>query len=296
VQFKTSFFTRKRLVATATFIFAAYVCLWIGVLISNRLENNHEKQIIESRQQKFDNLKPEEKAVINAQNYLKSSKGSIKIDQRLFIDYLQRKFDLDGALGVTQTPIQIVENPATYPQEINFLARIVYPDRIVTVPPRNVVDGPTLTNIFSANCDHTPLPKNFWLTMNQNYSAGGYYLAHNALAFAFMKDNGCAIPASDAGLPEKTINGMVKLADDPNTNQDLRYEAIAFLCLSGRTDLIKSSWISEVISQQKEDGSWVDEQYPKDSDHTTVLALWALLEYSHPNTPYEPLIHRPSKQ
>lgn len=290
------FFERKKLLITLSAVFVCYVGLWCSVLIANRIDKTRKEHAAVVQKKKFDEQKPEIKAVTRGQEYLVNNLSTIKPEQRLFVDYLQRKFNLDERLGITKNPILITENPVTYPQEIHFLARIAYPDKLVTIPPRNVVDGPTLTNIYSANCDHMQLPKAFWPTMSQNNEAGGYYLTHNALALAFIKDNGCQIPPTEGDLLSKTVDGMVKIMDDPNTTPDLRYEAIAFLGLSGRSDLINSKWIDQLVSQQKENGSWVDGSDAQNSDHTTTLALWALLEYSHPGTPYEPLIHRPTQQ
>jgi hypothetical protein len=293
---KTSFFTRKYIIRTVVVIIVAYVGVWSYVLVDNHLADRREKHEISKEQALFDNLKPEEKALAKAQNYLKGTINNVQPAQILFLEYLQRRFKLDDSLGVSKTPIPINKNPVIYPQEINFLARIAYPNEIVNEPPKDVIDGIALTNLYSANCDHIAFPNNFWSTMESNYKAGGYYLTHNALAFAFMKDNGCDVPTERSDLLSRTIEGMTVLASDPNTTPDLRYEAIAFLGLSGRGDLIESDWMDKVITEQKEDGSWSNPEDTKNHDHTTVLGMWALLEYSRPNTPHEPLIHRPSGQ
>jgi hypothetical protein len=290
------FFTQKKLIVSVSVVLVCYVAVWAGVLISNKINDDQFKNATKQRTKDFNALKPEERAIRQAQAYIRENLPTFKPEQRLILDYLQRKFNLDDNLSASKSPINIYENPVTYPDEIHFLARIAYPEKLVTTPPKSIVDGMNLTNIYGANCDHMTLPANFWATMNQNYEAGGYYLTHNVLALSFMKDNSCTIPQTEADLLSKTLDGMVKMMDDSNTNADLRYEIIAFLGLSGRSDLINGAWLEDVISSQKEDSSWTDDQHPKETDHTTVLALWALLEYYHPNTPYEPLIHRPTQQ
>lgn len=290
------FFSRRNLMLVTVAVLLVYLLMWTTVLVSREVDRRQEKHAAAVQQKQFDNQSDEQKSIIRAQEYLKSSIGKVGVEQRLLLDYLQRKYDLDKALGAEQNPFPITENPRTYPQEVNFLARISYPNKIVTVPPRSIVDGPALTNIYSANCDHIALPPSFWPTMEQNYQAGGYSLTHVALALAFMRDNSCEVPAARSDLKSKVLAGMVKLADNPATNPDLRYEAIAFLGLSSDFTEINSKWVDAITEAQQENGSWIDASDRQNSDHTTVLALWALLEYSKPNVPYEPLIHRPSQQ
>jgi hypothetical protein len=291
---KQSFFTRKHLLITIWIVFAAYCGIWSYVLIGQEVAKQRREHIVLQEKSKFNSLKSEERAVIKAQEYLEKSLKSVQPEQRLTLDYLQRKFDINETFAAEKSPIVIYKNPLTFPQEIHFLARIAYPNELVNQAPRSAVDGPTLTNIFSANCDHLSLPQNFWSTMEANKKMGGYYLTHTALALAFMKDNSCQIPPKETELLMQTIEGMVNLASSSGTTPDLRYEAVAFLGLNGRSDLIESSWIEKIVAEQEEDGSWLYEEDIKNSDHTTVLALWALLEYMHPNSPYEPIIRRAS--
>jgi hypothetical protein len=290
------FFSRKNLIFVTVAVLLVYCLMWATVLVSREVHHRQIRHAAAVQQKQFDNQSNEQKSIIRAQEYLKSSIGKVGVEQRLMLDYLQRKYDLDESLGAVQSPFQITESPRTYPQEVNFLARISFPDKIVNMPPRSVVDGPALTNIYSANCDHMALPANFWPTMEQNYQAGGYSLTHVALALAFMKDNSCQIPTAHSDLRSKVIAGMAKLASNPATNPDLRYEAIAFLGLSGSADQIESAWTDSITTEQKKEGNWIDSTDPQNSDHTTVLALWALLEYSKPNVPYEPFIHHPAQQ
>lgn len=286
------FFSRRNILPTVAVVILVYALTWALVLTGQKMHDNRVKHAAVVQQKQFDSQSADQKSIIKAQEYLKSYIGRVGIEQRLFLDYLQRKFNLDPSLSATQNPFQVREDPQTYPQEVNFLTRISYPDKIVTVAPRSIVDGPALTNIYSANCDHMALPTNFWPTMEQNYQAGGYSMTHVALALAFMKDNGCQIPPSHADLKPKVIEAMTKLAGTPSTSADLRYEAIAFLGLSDAADHIENKWIEAIATDQKPGGSWVDGNDVQNSDHTTILALWALLEYTHPNMPYEPLIHR----
>lgn len=292
---KSSFFKPKRLLYIAVGVLLAYLLLWVGVLLQNKADHDRQIRLARLRLAQTEKLSKEEQAILKAQRYLNDSITLVTPSDRLFLDYLQRKFGLDTKLGVAGPSFDLSEDPRTYPEEIHFLARIAYPDRLVTVAPKSIPEGAVLTNIYSANCDRMPLPDNYWQTIEQNFKTGGYYLAHDALALAFMKDNGCAVPANESDLPARVIAGMVNLAADSNTKADLRYETIAFLQLSGQRDQVRPEWINQLISEQQDDGSWSEEAKDnKSSDHATLLALWSLLEYSRPDTPNQPLIRRPS--
>lgn len=294
---KTPFFTLKKLLHITAWVLVIYVLIWGGVVVKNMIDHNNRARVVNLRQEQVKGLSREEQAIQRAQEYLVGSINTIGTSERIFLSYLQRKFDLPGTLGTEGPPIDLYEDPRTYPAEIHFLARIAYPDRVVTVPPKyELDDGVKVTNIYSANCDHLALPANYWRTVEQNVAAGGYYLAHVPLAFVLMKDNGCTLIPGAEDINNKALQELVRLADDPKTIADLRYEAVAFLLLSGKNDLVQPRWIDKIISEQREDGGWSKEVGGNKNDpHSTLLALWSLLEYSRPNTPNEPLIRRPTK-
>lgn len=267
----------------------------LGFVIADA-HRRHGENTIKQQKEAFNKLSAEDKAILNAQKYLVDNLGTVAPEQRLILDYLQRKFDLDPKLNVQNTPLIIKADPNNYPLEIHFVERIAYPDKLVTAMPRNVLDPMSWVTVYSANCDHTPLPKDFWPKVRQNYSQGGYEMTHIVLALSFMRDNGCTIPNEAEGIEREVIAAMTRLANDPVTNADLRYESIAFIMLAGGYDSVNNGWIQKILSEQRPDGSWsftLDDG--KSNDHATTLALWAILEYKNPNKPYEPFIRRPDK-
>lgn len=235
-----------------------------------------------------------QKAIYNGDQYLVNAVTSMNVPDRIMLDYIQRRFALSGNLGAEQTPIGFARTGSNYPAEVHFLERIVHPDELVKVPPRNTIDGVALTNIYSANCDHMALPGSFWPSMEAAVNKGGYELTHVLLALRLMKDNNCTLSASADILRDKAIQGSVVLAQQEDTIADLRYEAVAFLFMMERDDLVQPEWMSRMIREQRSDGGWAIKVTDNRSDpHATLLALWALLEYENPDKPYEPLIRRP---
>lgn len=289
---RASFYSRKTLFMIFSIVVVALVVLnltnWV---ISQRPSSTSPNK------DPFVGLSEREQSILKAENYLLDYITQTMPPQRLILDYLQRKYDLNPAIGVSGPPIDLYENPASYPEEIHFLARIVYPDKLVKQQPKGVISDPSIMSIYAANCDHLALPGNYWQIVQKNVSEGGYAMAHATIALAFMRDNGCSIPQEAAEIRATARDGLVELAGDPATVSDLRYETVAFLQLDGRYDLVEPDWIDRIISEQNADGSWgLSLADKKPNDHATVLALWALLEYNYPNKPHEPLIRRPSSQ
>ena len=285
----TSLLSKKNILYLGLGILSAYFILNLVVYVAVHKPKSKPVEKMQSSE-----MTKRQSAIANAEEYLQNSISSIETSQRLILDYLQRKFDLDPKLGAAGTPILIPQNTQTYPLEIHFLERIANPDKFVSVQPRSSLEGISYTNVYAANCDHTPLPSDYWSVVRNSLNAGGYNLTHIALALAFIQDNGCNKPPDIGDIDEKLISGMVAIAKDNTRNMDLRFEATAFLMLSGRYDQVESNWIDTIVATQDKDGSWADKLGQATTDHTTVLALWALLEYEHANKPYEPLIRRPS--
>ena len=95
------------------------------------------------------------------------------------------------------------------------------------------------------------------------------------------------MPPEGEALRQKVTDGIVRILEDPATNIDLRSEAVALLQLSGHKNLVKQEWIMEIVKAQQPEGSWPNLDN-READHTTILALWALLGYTQ-NT-NQPLI------
>lgn len=241
------------------------------------------------------NIQQYEASIKEGLDYLESTANNISPLQWLMIDYLQRKFSLGPELSATQRNIK---PPLNEPDATDFRVyqRIINPDALVESLPTSEISPMRQMLMSAAHCDHIPLPSNFPELLSSNVDDGGYNLTHVAFAFGLMEDNACAInPESDLKIREATTQGLVKLADKKDVSEDLHYEAIAFLLHLGRRDLVKARWINQIASAQQPDGGWtILAQDKTSSDHATVVALWALLEYSRPETPQTPIIRPPS--
>lgn len=292
------FFSRRVLLATFAATFLLYLVGGLALHKSSEyIEQRREEQVLAREKSAFDKLSREERAIIKTQDYMKGSITLAGASERVFFSYLQRKFDLDPVLGATGSPINVNRDPRTYPEHVNYLVRIAYPNEVVRETPRSgeLDSNVKITNIYSANCDHMDLPANFWTVMDESVRMGGYFVSHVALALEMMESNKCVTPPIATSIDNEVALEMRKIVNDPSTVADLRYESIAFLLMRDRRDLVKQEWINQIVSEQREDGTWAQEAGGNKVDfHSTLLALWSLLEYSRPDTSEEPLILRPS--
>jgi hypothetical protein len=237
------------------------------------------------------NTQQYEASISKGLDYLESTANNISPLQWLMIDYLQRKFSLEQQYSAVQREIK---PPSNEPDATDFKVyrRIIEPDSLIKSLPTTDVSPMRQMLMSAAHCDHIPMPSNFYELLKNNINAGGYNLTHVAFALGLMKDNSCPLsPENDLIIREATIQGLVQLADKTDVSEDLRYEAVAFLLHLGRRDLVQPRWLNKITEAQQPDGGWsILAQDKTSSDHATVVALWALLEYSRPETPESPII------
>jgi len=139
------------------------------------------------------------------------------------------------------------------------------------------IDRITATALY---CKEEPLPKTFLNSIHSMANHGGYPLTHATLALLMAKSNGCDI--SELQFQEELNfhnNRLSALLNRVKPESDLGIEAIVMLYLTGnvphhsaRAARIDPKWILRILDSQHTDGSWYQ------NDHTTVLAIWALLE------------------
>lgn len=129
-------------------------------------------------------------------------------------------------------------------------------------------------------CDLYGLPKYFFRAVHSMANRGGYDLTHAMLALVIVRNQRCSY---DREVFRRELTAEIHqlrtlLAENP-VDSDLGIEAVLMLHLSrkspdmaGEPSHVNPVWIERIIAAQSPDGSWYQ------NDHTTVLALWLLLE------------------
>lgn len=250
-----------------------------------------------TKQKPAPSLSKEEQAISRAQNYLLNNFKLIDPNNRLVLDYMYRKFAISEQFSGQKETITYSGKDPQAKLGFDAVKRIAYPKKIVASLGLPADDSSGYMLLAAANCDHIPLPADFSAALQKNIDRGEYDLTHVVLMLSFMQDNGCSMPPDALIMTGQLLNKMSAMIENKQTIPDLRYECIAFLLFMDRADLVQKSWIDQVISEQLTDGGWgARSEDTKATDHSTVLALWALLEYARPNTPNEPLIRHPTTQ
>ena len=119
---------------------------------------------------------------------------------------------------------------------------------------------------------------------------GGYDLSHATLALAWYREQGCEF-AQREGRYDHGMKRMVAELEHHRDVTDLSLNLTAYLLAFGERDAITSQWIARIIRAQRRDGGWPGHGPASGTSHwhATGLALWALLEYAHPEAPPTPM-------
>lgn len=129
-------------------------------------------------------------------------------------------------------------------------------------------------------CDLYRLPSTFFSDLRKMAVSGGYNLTHATLALFMLKSKNCAADEatfrSEVDFQVKRLSHMLKRI---RADTDLGIEAIVMLYMTRQAPHLRDTppaveprWIVQILDAQDADGSW------DQNDHTTVLAIWALLE------------------
>lgn len=139
------------------------------------------------------------------------------------------------------------------------------------------ITGPALA------CDQVALPDGYLGLLQRAVELGGYERTHAVLALQWIREHGCIDEDAAAELSGRWTGELVETVESErvagNGAGDLSIEAMAMLAYSGHIDRIEEGWVDDVLAAQNPDGSWPHGSTTMAaSPHTTVLAVWLLLE------------------
>jgi hypothetical protein len=109
-----------------------------------------------------------------------------------------------------------------------------------------------------------------------------YQVTHAYLAICILRQDFHA--HVDSALHKRVLARMMEIAQPHDWFADINIEAVALLHFGGDAGGLQKPVIGRILAQQKGDGLWEDVpgENRREAVHTTMLALWALLEYRHP--------------
>lgn len=207
-------------------------------------------------------------AINKALANIKSKGSNVLPNMVATLDHLIKTYGID--LNVDKQKKMQIDNVTG-----NDRVFLRFMDESVKAPESQVklMEGIDRITASALYCDCYELPKDFYSEINDMGYKGGYSLTHAVLALKIMEFRKCKIDT--VSFKREMALLIPKLEDliyDKKADSDLGIEALVMLYISGNADKVKPEWIATVIKAQQPNGAWGN------NDHTTVLALWVLLE------------------
>lgn len=272
-------------------------CLLLGILLLTAGAVVWQPRKTDCKKPVSDNNKQfcYKKSVSRGLSYLNNNAGQVSPLQWLIVEYLDRKFNLGPTYSFANRHV-VVPTEEIDAEDFKIFKRIAEPDQLIDKLPYDKAAPIRKMMMAAAHCDHIPLPLGYDQLLEQNLELGGYNMTHVSFSLERMHENRCSLSeGQDKELRESVATKMAELSRKSDINDELRYEAVAFLINMGRRELVTSDVVDKIVAEQQADGGWkISSDKPSSSDHATVLAVWALLEYSQPGAPKVPVIRRPS--
>lgn len=198
-----------------------------------------------------------------------------------FAYMLHRRFRVDDFGDAPEAYEKLVLAPSTKSSPpkgaLRLFRRLLFPDS-----PFDEADVAELQIDFdevtarALHCSASDLPPSFGERLREDALRGGYHLTHVGLALGWMRDNGCTWPV-ERELVDEWVDQMSLVAAGPPG--DLSFEAAAVLRYLGHRERVPATFDEILLENQNPDGGWSVSGEAADSHwHTTILALWALLE------------------
>lgn len=217
--------------------------------------------------------------------YIRERGGKFDASTGLFIGFLSKKFEQANIPKLTDVydSMNIFnEHPSTKLYQRLVRSHSISKEDIEQYRasiPLNRLQYIMLAGMY---CDQVPLTDDFSQKVKQQTDLDGYFLTHAALSIHFTKCLKCPISDELKSIENQQIQLLKQLIETTDI-QDLKYETIAILKLMRPHTQIKQEWVKEILDLQLEDGGWARvSQLKTSNDHTTLLALWVLLESKYP--------------
>jgi hypothetical protein len=210
----------------------------------------------------------------------------------IILDSVRRRFDL--AAVPSQTPYvdaaqQAARNAGTVmrtgDRQADMLAifrRLMDPSATATADEiealRMPIDQVTATAL---HCQTVRVPADLLMTLDEMVQIGGYAMTHAIIASQWLIENGCVPAATIAERRQRYVDALVRqIEKDEGHITDRRVEALATLFYMGGGEHARQEWVDFVVQRQLPDGQWSGyaDQPQTPNAHTTLMALWLLLE------------------
>jgi hypothetical protein len=213
-----------------------------------------------------------EKALQNASAYIEARGDRLLPMMIPTLHHLQQTYGLRIDLARQEEEIRRLNKSRRNP----FL-RELDPETPISAEDIRKLAGIDRITAAALHCDRFGLPENFLDKVHRLALQGKYALTHATLALLLAGWRKC-LPNGKEFQDELSFQygKLVQLSRSVEPRSDLGVETILMLLLAGRNLEPKPdfdrSLLVQMLGGQSQDGSW------NGDDHTTVLAMWVLLE------------------
>jgi len=206
---------------------------------------------------------------------------SLKPDEFLLFDYLDRRFNLN--LFDRKTKKKYIMKWFSADSSRTLL----YQFRSLVVESEHLVDLGLASHpidsvsLLALNCNKAFDQDAFFKRLRLHKEKGGYFLTHALLALQWSLDLDCVSETDQRfqQLMSDLQEANLEFASNSSAPQDERFEAVCMLYYTRFNNQRIAHFQKEVVEMQLDDGGWASSERSKVRDfHTTTFALWILLE------------------
>ncbi len=216
-----------------------------------------------------------------ALNFVKSKIDSLKPDEFILFDYLDRRFNLN--LFNRKTRKRYLSN--WFSEDSS--ATLLYQFRSLVMNSEHKIDLRYASHpidsvsLLALGCEEEFDQGVFINRLKKHKEKGGYFLTHALLALQWSLELGCLAESTQQiqQLKSSLQEANLEFARISSAPQDETFEAVCMLHYSGFDSQRIAHFKKVVTEMQLEDGGWASSERSTTTDlHTTAFALWILLE------------------
>lgn len=217
-------------------------------------------------------------AIVRGMVYFGAPDRKLDVDAALLQAYVKDRFGLPELCSMKEVLATIRENPKEELYKFLCLA-----DTITFKPHFLDRKGQGFNDITVAGMWYDKLPDRSLLAERINeVPSDQVYMATHAL-WAISMAQHCFQAEFDTVMEQRLVAEVMDVMERTRPNwDDHAIEALAMAQYHDPGYVPPWQYIQEIIAMQNPDGSWnwvPDKQKVNGSQHTTILALWALLQY-----------------
>lgn len=236
-----------------------------------------------------------------AAEFIAEKKGDFELSSAFFIDFLARRNNLEAHFLFENIRTGLRLDSFKFRRQENTVRKFMrlvdanaeVPTEIIAFyhEPENRLEELANMERMMLGALHDEFYDDFWpIAFQLQLEEGEFGLTHAAVSYQWMKELGKELPLAKKGL-KKVKRELKKLIRKSKENLDLHFEAMAILHYLFPNTAYKKSQINRLVQFQEDDGGWsimADHNYS--SDHTTMLAVWNLLNYLEPEKKHFPML------